>query len=217
MKAEIETKAKITNITNVLFWLSLNAKFINNSFQEDILYDFTPKSFILDKKTLKADEFLRIRHTDKSDILTHKLIKRDNDGNFLYCDENETIISPTHINEINSILKIFNLKNLSKNDCKNALMLGLFLQKNNFIELIRIKKKRKEYTLNEFNIAVDEIDSLGYFIEIEIIKDNASKEEILLLQNNELDLLRKIKISTRNIVKKGYLDLLMEKKNERNF
>ena len=82
MEKEIEIKVKIENVNEVISWLSNNAIFDRDVFQEDILYDYTPRSFIIDQKNLKADEFLRIRRTIQEDILTHKIIRRDSNGDF---------------------------------------------------------------------------------------------------------------------------------------
>ncbi len=213
MGKEIEIKAKIDNINKVSSWLSNNATFDRAVFQEDILYDFIPKSFIIDRKNLRADEFMRIRCTDQEDILTHKVIRRDSAGNFLCCDEVETIISQDNYENICNILSLFGIKNLDNNDCKDGVTLGTMMERNNFKELIRITKKRKEYHLKEFNIAVDEVSNLGCFIEIESLQSTSDEKLIKIIKNKEIKLLRDIQISANNVIKKGYLDLIMEYKN----
>lgn len=212
---EIEIKAKIDNVNKVSSWLSDNATFDRAVFQEDILYDFIPQSFILDQTNLKADEFVRIRCTDQEDILTHKIIRRDSTGNFLYCDEAETIINQDNYKNICNILSPFGMGNLVNDDCKDGVTLGAMMEKNNFKELIRITKKRKEYHLKEFNIAVDEVSNLGCFIEIESLQRVSDEKLIKIIKNKEIKLLRDIQISTNDVVKKGYLDLIMERKNGR--
>ena len=215
MGKEIEIKVKIENVNEVISWLSNNAIFNKDVFQEDILYDYTPKSFIIDQKNLKADEFLRIRHTIQEDILTHKIIRRDSNGNFLYCDEEETVISPDNYEKIYNILSPFRMSNLSKNDCTNGMTLGTIMKKNNFKVLIRISKNRKEYRFRGFNIAVDNVFNLGSFIEIESLKTTSDEKMIKLIKDKEMKLLKDIRISANNIIKKGYLDLIMERKNGR--
>ncbi len=215
MEKEIELKAKIDNIREVLLWLSNNAVFKRSVFQEDILYDFVPRSFVLDKVTLKSDEFMRIRCTKKEDFLTHKIIHRDQDNNFLYCDEKESVITKENVHEICKILSVFGVQNINKENCQNGRSLGFFMEENNFKELIRITKKRKEYLLKEFNIAIDEISNLGYFIEIESLQNTLDERFIKIIKNKEIELLKNIQISSKNIINKGYLDLIMEKKNER--
>lgn len=214
MKKEIEIKAKVDNIDEVLLWLSNNALFNKSIFQEDILYDFIPRSFILDKNTLKSDEFMRIRCTAQKDLLTHKIIRRDAKGNFICCDEEEAIIKKENSEKICNLLSAFGIQNIEEEKCQNGKNLGCFLEKNNFKELIRITKNREEYTLNEFNIAIDEVLNLGYFIEIENIQNTVDDRQIERIRNKEIELLKNIKISSNNIVNKGYLDLIMENKDK---
>lgn len=204
---EIEIKAKIDNVENVLLWLSNHATFNRDVFQEDILYDFLSRHFV-NKKTLKADEFMRIRRTKQNDLLTHKIIRRDPKGNFLYCDEHETIITKENVPEINHILKGFGIKNITKADCQDGMVLHALLITNGFKELIKITKNRKEYTLNEFNIALDEVVHLGRFIEIESLSDEVAVERV---KSKAKELLNDINIPAQNIVEKGYFDLLMAK------
>lgn len=215
MGKEIEIKAKIDNINKVSLWLSNNAIFDRAVFQEDVLYDFIPRSFVLDQTNLKADEFVRIRHTNQDDILTHKIIRRDSIGNFLYCDEAETVINQDNYENICNILSPFGIDNLDHNDCKNGVSLGAIMKRNNFKELIKITKKRKEYHLKEFNIAIDEVSNLGAFIEIESLQSVSDEKLIKIIKNEEIKLLRDIQISAKNIVDKGYVDLIMEHKNGR--
>lgn len=215
MGKEIEIKAKIENAKEVILWLSNNATFDRDVFQEDILYDYTPKSFIIDQKNLKADEFLRIRRTIQEDILTHKIIRRDSNGNFLYCDEEETVISPDNYEKIYNILSPFGMSNLSKNACTNGMTLGTIMKKNNFKELIRITKNRKEYHFKGFNIAIDDVLNLGSFIEIESLQTTSDEGMIKLIKDKEIKLLKDIHVTANNVIKKGYLDLIMEHKNGR--
>lgn len=215
MGKEIEIKAKIDNLVKVSSWLSNNAVFDKAVFQKDIFYDFIPRSFILDQTNLKADEFMRIRCTDQGDILTHKIIRRDLNGNFVCCDENETIINQDKHESICNILSPFGIRKLCNNDCQNGITLGAMMERNNFKELIRMIKKRKEYHLKEFNIAVDEISNLGCFIEIESLQNVSDERLINIIKNKEMKLLKDIQISEDNVVKKGYLDLVMERKNGR--
>lgn len=217
MSSEIETKAKIDNINNVSLWLSEHANFQRSVYQEDTLYDFIPSSFVIDPTTLRSDEFMRIRCTNHEDLLTHKIIRRDQNKNFLCCDEYESVIQPQNIEKIKKILAPFNILSITDKDCKNAKSLENLLKVGQFKELIKIKKERKEYTLGEFNIALDHVSNLGDFIEVESIQRTSDEKLIKIIKNKELKLLQDIKICSNNIVKKGYLDLIMEKKNGRYF
>lgn len=217
MRSEIEIKARIDNSKNVLLWLSKHAKFQKSVYQTDTLYDFIPSSFVIDPKTLRADEFMRIRCTDHEDLLTHKIIRRDQNKNFLCCDEYESIIQPQNLKEIQTILAPFNLTGITGDDCNNARTLDNMLKRTQFEELIVITKERREYTFGEFSIAIDHVSNLGDFIEVESLQKTKDEKIIKIIKNKEMKLLQDIKICSNNIVKKGYLDLIMEKKNGRNF
>ncbi|MGN0929969.1 MAG: class IV adenylate cyclase [Alphaproteobacteria bacterium] len=212
---EIEIKAKVKDINKVSLWLSKNCQFLRDSLQKDTLFDFIPSSFILDEKTLHSNEFMRIRHTNFNDILTHKIIKTDVKGNFLYCDEKETIINPSNINEIKQILSSFNINNIKEDDCQTSKSLHSLLIKNNFKELITITKERKEYKIDDFNIALDNVCDLGYFIEIENLQKTSDIKTIDSIKQKALNILQTIQIPFDDIINKGYLDLIMEKRNER--
>lgn len=214
MGKEIEIKAKIDNINEVLLWLSNNAVFKRSISQQDVLYDFVPRSFILDELTLKADEFIRIRCTEKEDFLTHKIILRDQKNNFLCCDEEEAVIKSENLQKICNILSAFDVQNINKTDCQSGKTLGTFLEENNFKKLIIIMKNRKEYVLQELNIAIDEVADLGYFIEIESLKSTQDEKLIKMIKNQEANILKKLKIPSNNIVNKGYSDLLTENKTK---
>lgn len=67
--------------------------------------------------------------------------------------------------------------------------------------------------MKEFNIAVDEVLGLGCFIEIESLKNVSDEKLVKIIKNKEIKLLKDIQISADNVVKKGYLDLIMEHKN----
>lgn len=69
--------------------------------------------------------------------------------------------------------------------------------------------------MKEFNIAVDEVLGLGCFIEIESLKNVSDEKLVKIIKNKEIKLLKDIQISADNVVKKGYLDLIMEHKNGR--
>lgn len=82
-----------------------------------------------------------------------------------------------------------------------------FLQKLDYEEAFAISKVRELYELDEFEICLDQVDDLGYFIEIESkSEDNDKKEE--LVQECK-DLLSKIDPEAINEPKK-YGDLIQD-------
>ena len=118
------------------------------------------------------NEWLRIGIRGNKKILNYK-----NWYNNMYCDEYEVEID----DEIN-LIKIFKALGLE--------------------EIAIVDKVRTTYLyLNKYEVALDFVNDLGYFIEIEVKKydDDAAKE-----YDNLLKLAQKLDLNLNNIDKKGY-------------
>lgn len=95
----------------------------------------------------------------------------------MYCDEYEV-----EIDNSDNLDKIFNILGLEK--------------------IAVVDKQRKTYLyLNKYEIALDYVKHLGYFLEIEV--QNYSKDPIDEY-NELLKLAKKLNLSLNNINKKGY-------------
>ncbi len=81
-----------------------------------------------------------------------------------------------------------------------------FLKMNSLEPFVRIDKHREEYRIGEFRIALDEVEDLGNFVEIEIVEE--SKERVK-------QAIRKIsEFSSRfdlEIIRMGYVELYLKK------
>lgn len=119
------------------------------------------------KKFLNGEEttaWLRIGKRGENKILNYK-----NWHNHMYCDEYEV-----EIDNIENLDKIFNSLGLEK--------------------IVTVDKKRKTYLyLNKFEIALDYVEDLGYYIEIEVKKYSKTPMEeydglLKLAKNLNLDL-----------------------------
>ncbi len=74
---------------------------------------------------------------------------------------------------------------------------------------VRKTKKTEAYQLNGFNIELNHVIGLGYFLEIErIVK---SKKQIPKAKKELIDIFGKFGYSQKDFEKKYYLDLLQEK------
>lgn len=131
------------------------------------------------KKNEKVTEWLRIGERGNKTILNYK------NWYDYYCDEYEV-----EVDDINNLQKIFKQLNLE--------------------ELIKVDKKRKTYTYkNKYEIDLDKVKELGYFIEIEIKKYNKELEE----EYKELiELAKNLNLNLNNQTKKGYSHILLENK-----
>lgn len=151
---EIELKYKLKNFPKVGFPL------LEERTEEDIYYD--TKNYEL----LRNGNFLRIRNHEKIDF---KL--STNDITHLYCKETRFSFSPFPSSKIEAVFHSLNLDIR----CGNY---EEFTQ--NLTVLAPILKKRKTYKINDsITMVLDEVDNLGYFLEIEydVEQDSITEEE----------------------------------------
>lgn len=73
-------------------------------------------------------------------------------------------------------------------------------------EVIQVRKKRREYKLNDFSICLDDIDGLGEFVEIELIGGGTLREKLY-------ELMIALGIDREQIICKGYVTMLLAKNN----
>ena len=148
---EIEIKLPITKLQykKINNTLSRIGKLIKFSQQEDIY--FTPKldSFLNVKFPYK---WLSLRKRDSKAILNFKHWYPENTKYTTHCDEYETQIRDS--NQLERILKALNFK-----------------------KIVTVEKKRRVYNYQKkFEISLDIVKDLGYFVEVETIKDLGSVE-----------------------------------------
>lgn len=125
-----------------------------------------------------SKEWLRIRNENGRYVLNYK--KKSSQS---CCDEYETLID--------------NKDNLDK------ILISLGMKKIGII-----KKTRKKYLFdNKFEIAFDDVDNIGLFIEIETKRIDSNPEEEY---NQLINLLNKLNLDLNLIEKKRYCDYLIE-------
>ena len=94
----------------------------------------------------------------------------------------------------------FKINNL----CRTKKILGFFL----WIKWI-VKKQRKLFYTNQTRIHIDNVESLGDFIELEVeMKDNESIQSGVDIANNLIDYFW---IKSKSLIEKSYLDILLSK------
>lgn len=128
----------------------------------------------------KTDEALRLRRSGGEFFLTYKGPKIDNVTKTR--EEHEVkILSPESAKEI-------------------LLRLG-------FREALKLKKRREHYSLGEYSIALDSVEGLGEFVEVEKRANSYSPDELI-------EFLKKLGIGKESVERKSYLELLLEKRRE---
>ncbi len=131
----------------------------------------------------KTDEALRIRVQDGRYFLTYKGPKMD-------------MVSKTR--------KEFQV------DINDADGMGKILTSLGFFPVATVTKKRKNFRLGDFIIALDDVRNLGTFMEIEIpIKDSGKYEEKVVLI---FKFIEKIGISRESTICSSYLEMVLGEK-----
>lgn len=77
-----------------------------------------------------------------------------------------------------------------------------------YVEVVRINKHRSTYRIHEFEINLDEIEHLGSFIEIE---GHGTQSERDTIEQKITQLLIDFGMQTSDIIRKGYVALMLEK------
>ena len=160
-------------------------KFKRKSHQVDDYFTPFHRNFVKPKFPY---EWLRIGKRGNDTLITYKHFYPENAEYHTHCDEYETKIGKS-----NALKKIF-----------SAL---------NFRKLITVDKKREIYNYkNEFEISLDEVKDLGYFVEIEAKKDFGGVRET---RKKIFEFTKKLGFDSfkeDKKISKGYPYLLMRKK-----
>lgn len=88
------------------------------------------------------------------------------------------------------------------------------LLSNNYVKVVSINKHRSTFKMGCFEINLDEIDDLGDFIEIE---GRGTENERNSIEEKIIEILSKLSISNSDIIRRGYVSLMLEKnRNEKS-
>ncbi|MFA6089105.1 MAG: class IV adenylate cyclase [Candidatus Woesearchaeota archaeon] len=180
---EIEIKIEVTEkeFKRVKKTLKQIAKYMKESHQVDEYFTPAHRNFIEPKKPI---EWLRIGERGGKIILNYKHFYKNEEGMTTHCDEYETEVNDKQ--QLDFIFKAINMKSLAIVD-----------------------KTRETYIYNEkFEIALDIVKNLGYFIEIEALKHNESVEKT---RQELFEIAEKIGIDNPKETNKGYPFILMER------
>ena len=126
-------------------------------------------------------EWLRIGKRGNKNIITYK------NWHDVHCDEYEVEIDD--IDKMHKIFDVLNLKKISKVD----------------------KKRRKYIYLDKYEISLDNVKELGYFIEIEVIEYD---KHIMQEYDGLLKLAKDLDLNLDDIDKKGYPYYFIDRGNE---
>jgi len=136
---EIEIQVSVERIAPLLEFLAKSGQFVSEKRQIDEYFTPTHRDFLAVRP---AVEWLRLRNSDGGFSFNYKNWHLDEQGKSHYCDEYET-----KIDDIDQLRKI--------------------LQVLNFQSRVVVDKLRKIYLYQDYEIAIDKIEGLGDFVEIE--------------------------------------------------
>ncbi|MEK6935118.1 MAG: class IV adenylate cyclase [Nanoarchaeota archaeon] len=92
-----------------------------------------------------------------------------------------------------------------ENEIADSEVLKKLLLSNGFVELVTIKKNRKKFIFQDFEINYDEVENLGSFVEIELQGDDPAQ-----LRDRVMDFaIDKLKIPKKDLIEKGYVKLML--------
>lgn len=158
------------------------ADFVGASFEIDKYFNAPHRNFLKPKHPY---EYLRLRVKNGKGVFAYKHVYFKKSGEKTHSDEYETEID--NPGRLEKILNVLNFKNF----------------------LIIDKQREKYIYKKQFEIVLDKVKGLGYFIEIEALKDfgglDVTREKLLSFANQ-------LGIDSSKRDNKGYVLLLMEKK-----
>jgi len=181
---EVEIKVPVSKkvFEKVRKHLKKNGKFLNSSYEIDKYFNAPHRNFL---KKKHPTEYLRIRTKGSNGSFTYKNAYFNESGEKTHSDEFESKVD--NPSQIEKILKVLNFDNF-----------------------LTIDKKRETYTYkDEFEIALDKVKGLGYFVEIEATRNFGSNEQTL---KKLFFLAEGMGIDTSRKDKDGYALLLLKKK-----
>lgn len=180
---EIEIKLQITKkeFDKINHSLRKLAEYIKFSQQVDDYYTPSRNSFLKPKYPY---EWLAIRFRDNKVLLNYKHWYPEGHKYTTHCDEYETEILDS--NQAEKILKALN-----------------------FEKIVSVKKKRKVFLYEDnLEISLDDVENLGYFIEVETTKDFGSLKKAY---KKILEFTNKMGLRGSKTVPGGYALTLLKK------
>lgn len=164
IQQEIEIKIKTTDHYMKLLedWLQKNALFQGSETHKEFYLDNPQSTFFFSRPDGEKDalKYLRVRYSEKRGSVCLKDWHQDPEtGNTTHCDEFEVTVSDPDI------------------------MLALF-ERLGYTNKTKMAKFRRKFSAGEYEIVIDDVESLGIFVEIELKKSVVDiKAALLQLEN----------------------------------
>ena len=185
---EIEIQVQIENSRRLMVFLEKEAEFVGEKRQMDRYFTPAHRKF---PQVRPVKEWLRLRNSEGKFWINYKNWHYDKDVKSHYCDEYETVIED--LGQMEKIFKALDMK-----------------------EVVTVDKVRKIYNYGDYEIAIDTVNGLGDFVEIEF-KRKVNKDPAEVTQEM-VGWLKNIGVGkiTRNYVGYPFQLLFPEETKEEN-
>ncbi len=155
MNREIEIRIILDDKTleHANVWLEKNACFTGETLQVDYYLDNPENTsfYVTDWRGKDTDSYVRVRKAESKNYLCVKKICRGSKGGPVYADEYETVVE-----NVGSTLG--------------------FMKAIGYTDVTIIKKNRRTYEYDVFEIAIDNVEPTGFFMEIELKQQVSSPD-----------------------------------------
>lgn len=183
IEVEIKTKVSKEKFDQIKKKVEKTCKFIKSAHHIDDYYIPYHRNFL---KLKYPYEWLSVRARNEKTILNYKCWYPRGVKISKYCDEYETEI--TDKKQLEKIFKVLNVK-----------------------KFISVDKKRLTYTYkNKFEIALDKVKGLGYFLEVEALKHN---KNLYKTHSELMDFAKDLGVKKFIHIPGGYAAEMLRKKN----
>jgi len=183
MNEEIEIQVKLKNPKQAEAEIREKANFVDQIKQKDQYFVPFHNDFFTSNPIKK---YLRIRNEKDKSVIGYHFCHFNQADELVKTDEYET-----EVEEPEKLVKIFTSLNFEKK--------------------VTVVKERKCYETDNFELMLDKVKGLGYFLEIEVKKvEDSPQEEV----KNCFKLLERLNISYQDTPNKGYCEMVLDKKQD---
>lgn len=175
---EVEIKVKVENAASLLAFLGKNAEFKSEERQVDEYFTPAHRNFLAERP---VREWLRLRDENGKFSVNYKNWHFDSNGKTSSCDEFETRVEDSA--KLRSLFAAIGIK-----------------------PVVKVDKARRKWHYENYEIAVDSVEGLGEFVEIELRGSSADPKQVT---DGMMDFLRQRGVGKIQRNYQGYPFLLL--------
>jgi predicted adenylyl cyclase CyaB len=184
---EVLVRVEEDNLDMILNTLKKFSEYKSKNKVYDIYYYDPLRKNLAPNENLELKECFRIRKNGSKNFITYKVDKFDDDGNWLYSDENETELNS--FDEINLIVEKLGLK-----------------------KLVVVDMEKYFFENDLYKIALEFVKGLGSFLEVE--SKNVNAKDIVSERKKIINFMSDLNLKLSDDVGVGKPELLIKKCKE---